>query len=330
MGVLVTGGAGYIGSVVTESLLKSNEKVVSLDDLSTGHRAAVPDGAEFIEGRVGDAGLIESILARHEIDTVMHFAASCLVTESCKNPMKYFRNNVTSSQILLETLMNAGVRQFVLSSTCSIYGNPDTLPITEDMPARPLNPYGLSKRMTEQMLEWCDAAYDLRYVSLRYFNACGASPTRGEDHDPETHLIPSVLLAAAGRRKNVQVFGDDYPTPDGTCVRDYIHVEDLADAHLKAMGYLRDGHASEIINLGNSVGISVLDVIAAVERVTGRKVRTVQSRRRPGDAAILVASFEKARTLLGWVPRKSDIDTIVTDAWSWMKTHPQGYLERGN
>jgi UDP-glucose 4-epimerase len=219
----------------------------------------------------------------------------------------------------------AGVRHFILSSTAAVYGDPDRTPITEDMPTRPLNPYGLSKRVIEQMLEWYDSAYGMRYVCLRYFNACGASAVYGEDHSPETHLIPNVLMVADGTRDHVNVFGNNYDTPDGTCVRDYIHVEDLADAHIRAMRYLRDGAASDIMNLGSSQGNSVMEVIEAVKRVTGKDVPVVMSERRPGDADRLVASSEKAQRLLQWRPAKGDIDTIVNDAWAWRLAHPEGY-----
>ncbi|MBI4557632.1 MAG: UDP-glucose 4-epimerase GalE [Candidatus Hydrogenedentes bacterium] len=325
MAVLITGGAGYIGSVAAEQLLELGEPVVILDNLSTGHRAAVPAGAEFIHGSVLDDSLLGKLLSDHGVDTVMHFAASSLVGESCANPLKYFENNVAGALSLLKAMRRANVERIILSSTAAVYGNPDRVPISEEMPDRPLNPYGLSKRMIEQTLEWCDTAYGLRYVSLRYFNAAGATSQRGEDHRPETHLIPNVLDVAAGARQSVTIFGNDYDTPDGTCVRDYIHVSDLTDAHVKAMHYLREGGRSEIINLGNSVGHSVLQVVESARRVTGREIPTVYSARRPGDADRLVASSEKARSVLGWKPRKAAIDDIVSDAWEWRRRHPEGY-----
>ncbi|MCD6287778.1 MAG: UDP-glucose 4-epimerase GalE [Candidatus Hydrogenedentes bacterium] len=325
MSVLVTGGAGYIGSVAVERLVAAGEDVVVLDDLSMGHRAAVHPQAEFIEASILDTPVLDQLFATHHIDTVMHFAAFSLVGESCENPVKYFDNNVCGAHSVLKSMLRAGVPRFILSSTASTYGNVNSEPITEDMPTGPLNPYGLSKRIIEQMLEWHDKAARLQYVSLRYFNACGASERYGEDHDPETHIIPNVLAAAAGTRDSVSIFGTDYSTPDGTCVRDYIHIEDLADAHIAAMNYMRRGGCSEIINLGNSIGNSVREIIESVKKVTGRQFKVIETERRPGDADVLVASSEKARRLLGWSPVKSDIDTIVGDAWRWFESHPNGY-----
>lgn len=325
MAVLVTGGAGYIGSVATENLLAVGEDVIVLDSLVTGHRAAVAPGATFVEGNIRDEVVLARIFAEHGIDTVMHFAAFSLVGESVREPARYFENNVEGAHTILKAMHAAKVGRFILSSTAAVYGDPDRVPITEDMPTRPLNPYGLSKRIIEQMLAWYDSAYGMKSVCLRYFNACGASTTYGEDHAPETHLIPNILMAAEGARGGLKVFGNDYDTADGTCVRDYIHVEDLADAHIRAMQYLRADGKTEIMNLGNSVGNSVLEVIAAVERVTGGKVPYEVAPRRPGDADRLVASSEKAQSLLGWQPTKGDIDTIVRDAWAWRQTHPEGY-----
>jgi UDP-glucose 4-epimerase len=325
MAVLVTGGAGYIGSVATERLLAAGEDVVVVDNFVTGHRLALAPEARLVEGNIRDEVVLAKVFAEHTIDTVMHFAAYSLVGESVQEPAKYFENNVEGAHSVLKAMHVAGVRRFILSSTAAVYGDPDRTPITEDMPTRPLNPYGLSKRVIEQMLEWYDRAYGLRSVCLRYFNACGASATYGEDHTPETHLIPNILMAAEGVREHVKVFGSDYNTPDGTCVRDYIHVEDLADAHIRAMNYLRNDGASEIMNLGNSLGNSVMEVIESVKRVTGKDVPVVMAERRPGDADRLVASSEKAQDLLQWRPTKGDIDTIVRDAWAWRQAHPEGY-----
>lgn len=327
MSVLVTGGAGYIGSATAERLLAAGEQVVVLDDFSTGYRNAVSPGATLVEGSILDKALLRHVFESHAIDTVMHFAAFIVVSESCSDPAKYFLNNVTGALTLLDAMTAAGVRRFILSSTAAVYGDPDRVPITEDMPNRPKNPYGLTKLMIEQALDWYDHAYSLRSVRLRYFNACGATGTYGEAHVPETHLIPNILMAATGERPAVTVFGRDYDTPDGTCVRDYIHILDLADAHLQAMRYLRADGASDVFNLGNSAGHSVLEVVDAVRRVTGRDVPVTFSERRPGDADRLVASSDKARAVLGWTPARGDIDTIVRDAWTWRQAHPKGYAK---
>ena len=325
MAVLVTGGAGYIGSIMVQHLLAAGEQTVVLDDLSTGHRDAVAPEAAFVEGSVQDGPLVTRLLGEHGAGTVMHFAASSLVGESCEDPGKYFRNNVGGTLSLLDAMRASGADRFIFSSTAAVYGDPESVPITEDMPTRPLNPYGLSKRMIEQILEWYSRAHGIRSVALRYFNAAGAYGAYGEDHHPETHLIPNILMAADGTRERISVFGTDYDTPDGTCVRDYIHVEDLADAHLLAMEYLRDGGQTQVLNLGNSAGHSVLEVIASACRVTGKEVPVIHAGRRPGDADRLVASSDKARRLLGWKPKKGGMDVIVRDAWTWRNAHPKGY-----
>jgi UDP-glucose 4-epimerase len=325
MSVLVTGGAGYIGSVAVEQLLASGEKVVVLDNLSTGYRAAVAPEAAFVQGDILDGALVRHVLRDHAVDTVMHFAAFIVVNESCEQPAKYLKNNLAGALSVLDAMVDAGPRRFIMSSTAAVYGDPESVPITEDAPTRPKNPYGLSKRMVEQALEWYGSAYGLHSVCLRYFNACGASSVHGEAHKPESHLIPNILLAVDGLRENLMVYGRNYATPDGTCVRDYIHILDLAGAHLLAMRYLRDGGASQIVNLGNSIGHSVLEVIQSVERVTGRKVPVTFGERRAGDADRLVASSDKARRVLGWRPSRGDIDTIVGDAWNWHLAHPHGY-----
>lgn len=325
MSVLVTGGAGYIGSVAVEQLLAAGEQVVVLDNLSAGYLQAVAPEAVFIRGEIGDQQLVQSILREHAVDTVMHFAASIVVSESCEDPGKYFGNNMVGALGVLRAMAACGVGRFIFSSTAAVYGDPEAVPITEAMPTRPKNPYGLSKRMVEQMLEWFDEAHGIKYVALRYFNACGATALRGEAHVPETHLIPNILLAAAGERPHVNVYGRDYDTPDGTCVRDYIHILDLADAHLLAMRSLRGNGESQIVNLGNGSGHSVLEVIESVKRVTGRDVPVVFSPRRAGDADRLVASSEKARRVLGWNPSRGAIDLIVRDAWTWRQAHPHGY-----
>ena len=325
MSVLVSGGAGYIGGVAVEQLLAAGERVVVLDNLSTGNREAVAPEAFFVTGSIADGDLTRHLLKEHAIDTVMHFAADIAVGESCINPGKYFENNAGGALALLRAMTDCGVSRFIFSSTAAVYGDPEAVPITENMPMRPINPYGLSKRMVEEMLAWFDTAHGLKYVALRYFNACGASKLRGEAHVPETHLIPLILMAADGTRDQITVYGRDYDTPDGTCIRDYIHILDLADAHLLAMKYLRENADSLIVNLGNGEGHSVLEVVESVKRVTGRDVPLVFGERRAGDADRLVASSEKARQILGWKPSRGNIDEIVRDAWAWRQAHPKGY-----
>ena len=325
MSVLVVGGAGYIGSVAVERLLESGESVVVYDNFSTGNRGALSEGAALVEGDIQDTVRLIEALQTHAVDTVMHFAAYIEVGESVVNPIKYFENNLLGAHSVLTAMHEAQVRRFIFSSTAAVYGMPETVPITEEATIGPINPYGLSKRMVEEMLEWHGKAYGLNHVILRYFNACGASQTHGEAHDPESHLIPNILFAASGKRDKIMIFGDDYDTPDGTCVRDYIHVEDLADAHIKAMEYLRGGKESLTVNLGNSIGNSVLEVIETVKAVTGKDFSVERHDRRPGDADKLVASSEKAQRILGWTPKKGDIHTIVEDAWHFMQTHPNGY-----
>jgi len=321
----VTGGAGYIGSVAVERLIEAGEDVVVLDNLETGYRGAVAPEAVFVEGDILDRAQLDRLFGQFDIDTVMHFAAFIVVSESCADPGKYFRNNVGGALSVLDAMVAGGVGRFILSSTAAVYGEPEAVPITEDMRTRPKNPYGLSKHMIEQALGWYERAHGLRSVSLRYFNAAGATERHGEAHVPETHLIPNVLMAADRERERVTVYGNDYDTPDGTCIRDYVHVVDLADAHLLAMRYLRGSGASETVNLGNSVGNSVIEVIRAVERVAGCAVPVVYGQRRAGDAARLVAASDKARRLLGWRPERDDIDTIVRDAWNWRKAHARAY-----
>ena len=325
MSVMVVGGAGYIGSVAVERLLATGESVVVYDNFSTGNRGALSEGAELVEGDILDTARLTEALRSHKVDTVMHFAAFIEVGESVLNPIKYFENNVMGAHSLLSAVHEAQVKRFIFSSTAAVYGMPETIPITEEAAIAPINPYGLSKRMVEDMLQWHGSAYGLKHVILRYFNACGASKTHGEAHDPESHLIPNILFAASGKRDKIMVYGDDYDTPDGTCVRDYIHVEDLADAHIKAMEYLRAGNESLTVNLGNSIGNSVLEVIETVKAVTGKDFTVEHHDRRPGDADKLVASSEKAQRILDWTPQKGDIRTIVEDAWHFMQTHPNVY-----
>jgi UDP-glucose 4-epimerase len=309
---LVTGGAGYVGSVVAAHLLEAGHTVTVLDDLSTGHREGVPAGAEFIEGRIQDAA--KWLDASY--DGVLHFAAFSQVGESVVNPEKYWRNNVGGTTELLTAMRDAGVRTLVFSSTAATYGEPVTTPITEDAATSPTNPYGASKLAVDHMISGECAAHGLAAVSLRYFNVAGAYGAYGERHDPESHLIPLVLQVAQGRREAISVFGDDYPTPDGTCVRDYIHVADLAEAHLLALGAAEAGRHL-ICNLGNGNGFSVRDVIETVRQVTGHPIPEVAAPRRGGDPAVLVASAERARTSLGWRPRRADLAGIVADAWTF-------------
>jgi UDP-glucose 4-epimerase len=328
MSVLVTGGAGYIGSVTVELLLARGEQVVVLDNLSRGHRAAVPAGVPFYRGAVGDRELVTRLVREHQIAACVHFAAFAYVGESVTEPALYFENNTGQSIALFDALQQSGVRHIVFSSTCATYGEPQHLPLAETHPQQPVNPYGWSKFFVERVLESYDRAYGLKFVALRYFNAAGATARLGEDHAPETHLIPNVLAAAQGRLPHVAIFGTDYPTEDGTAVRDYIHVSDLGAAHLLALNYLRQGGASEHINLGNGVGFSVLEVVAAARRVTGRAINCQHEARRAGDPPRLVADAGKARRVLGWQPAYANIETIIDTAWAWHVAHPRGYDEQ--
>jgi len=317
MTILITGGAGYIGSVTTELLRARGEQVVVLDNLSRGYRDAVAPEIPFYQGNVGDRDLVARIAREHDIDACVHFAAFAYVGESVTQPTLYYENNVAQGINLLGALVTAGVRRFVFSSTCATYGEPQQIPIDETHPQQPANPYGWSKLFIERVLADYDRAYDLKFVALRYFNASGASPDRGERHDPETHLIPLVLKVAQNQLDYVTVFGDDYPTHDGTCVRDYIHVSDLGDAHALALDYLRDGGSSTAINLGNGHGYSVLEVINAARDVTRQEIPTKIEGRRAGDPSHLVADSSKARSVLGWHPQHADLATIISSAWDW-------------
>jgi UDP-glucose 4-epimerase len=327
--ILVTGGAGYVGAVSVEAFLAAGHPVVVLDDLSTGHRAAVPDEARLVVGDYGDRSTTTSLLADERIDAILHCAARSLVGESLLEPARYFVDNVAGGISLLEAAREAGVDRFVLSSTAAVYGVPDATPITEDAPLRPINPYGESKRSFEGALDWYARAYGLRSVSLRYFNVAGATEAIGEDHDPETHLIPAILQAVdAGRR--LTLFGDDYPTRDGTCVRDYIHVADLADAHLLAIeataaGDRRTADGLLVCNLGNGEGSSNLEVIAAAESVVGRPIDYEVGPRRTGDPPTLVAAADRAAEVLAWRPQRPDLREMVGSAWAWRRRHPDGF-----
>lgn len=319
--ILVTGGAGYIGSHATIELQRSGYDVIILDNLVYGHRDLVESvlKAELVVGDTNDRPLLDRLFAEREIAAVMHFAAYAYVGESVTDPAKYYRNNVIGTLTLLEAMVAANVKKFVFSSTCATYGVPKTTPIPEAHPQDPINPYGRSKLMVERILADFDRAYDFNSVIFRYFNAAGADPEGhlGEDHNPETHLIPLVLQTALGKRESISIFGTDYPTPDGTCIRDYIHVTDLATAHCQGLEYLLDSGKSEIFNLGNGSGFSVKETIEAARQVTGREIKAVECDRRPGDPPALVGSSEKARDILGWSPQYSDIDRILTHAWQW-------------
>jgi UDP-glucose 4-epimerase len=318
--VLVTGGAGYVGSQVLAVLRAAGRPCVVLDNLSRGHRELVQD-AELVVGDVADRALVRRVLAEHGVDAVMHFAAYAYVGESVTDPLAYYANNVAATVSLLRAMLDGGVTRLVFSSTCATYGVPEAVPITEDHPQRPINPYGASKLMVERVLADVGHAHGLRAVVLRYFNAAGADPsgTIGEWHEPETHLIPLALAAAAGDRDALEIYGTDYPTPDGTCVRDYIHVVDLAQAHVLGLAHLEAGRPGEVFNLGNGNGFSVREVIQTVERVTGRPVPARTAARRPGDPPVLVGSADRARRVLGWRPRFERLEAIVDTAWAWYR-----------
>jgi len=322
--VLVTGGAGYIGSVVTRELVRSGHRVVVYDNLSHGYRAAVSKEAEFLQGEVGDARSMTEVLRKYQIDAVMHFAALIEVGESMRMPERYFQNNTAATLTLLEAMVAKGVSKFVFSSTAALYGEPERTPIEESDALKPANAYGESKLLVERMLDWLNRIHGLRYASLRYFNAAGATGELGEAHQPESHLIPLVLQVPLGKRQSVSIFGTDYPTPDGTCMRDYVHVLDLAQAHLLALAALEE-KSRLIFNLGNGQGFSVREVIETARKITGHAIPAIESPRRPGDPAVLVASSEKIRTELSWKPQHGRLEDIIGSAWEWHRTHPQGY-----
>ncbi|MCL5027096.1 MAG: UDP-glucose 4-epimerase GalE [Chloroflexi bacterium] len=325
MRVMVTGGAGYIGSVVVAELLADGHEVVVFDNLNKGHRQAVSPYAGLVVGDLADGEKLVNALHDYGVECVVHMASFIEAGESVINPTKYFRNNVMNCISLLGAMVTTGVSRFVFSSSAGVYGDPERIPIDESAPLRPTNPYGESKLTIERLLPWYERAHKLRYVSLRYFNAAGAAGCLGEDHSPETHLIPIVLQVALGQRLSVSIFGTDYPTPDGTCIRDYIHVVDLAQAHVLALRALGEGCASAIYNLGNGNGFSVREVIEVARQVTGQPIPAVESSRRPGDPAVLVASSQRIVSELGWQPRFADLATIIRSAWEWHGQHPQGY-----
>jgi len=329
MAILVTGGAGYIGSHTVYALIESGYpgEVIIADNLSTGHHGAIHPDAKFYELDIRDRKALDELFAKEDITGVIHFAASSQVGESMIKPLQYYDNNLSGTRVLLEAMVAAGVKHIVFSSTAAVYGELAEMPIREDAPTNPSSCYGETKLAMEHMMAWVSGAHDLNYVALRYFNAAGAHPSGkiGEAHNPETHLVPVILQVPNGKRKAVSIYGEDYPTPDGTCVRDYIHVTDLADAHVKALDYLQTGGKSEVFNLGSGTGFSVLEVIETARKVTGEAIPAEIAPRRPGDPAWLVASSEKIKTELDWNPQYAGLETIIQTAWQWHKTHPDGY-----
>ena len=330
MAILVLGGAGYIGSHTALELVKAGNEVVIADNLVTGYRKAIPKGAKFYEGDLRDSDFLDNLFHQEKIDAVIHFAAYSLVGESVTNPLKYYDNNLYGTKVLLEAMVKNNVGKIVFSSTAATYGEPENIPILESDRTCPTNPYGETKLAMEKMFKWTAEAHGLRYVSLRYFNACGAdeSGTIGEAHTPESHLIPLILQVPNEKRETISIYGTDYDTPDGTCIRDYIHVTDLAQAHILAVQYLNNGGESDIFNLGNGLGYSVREVIETARKVTGHPIPATESSRRAGDPARLVASSEKAKKILGWKPVHDSLEEIIASAWNWHKNHPNGYDEK--
>lgn len=329
MSILVLGGAGYIGSHAVDQLINQGYKVVVIDNLLTGHRQAIHEEAVFYEGDIRDKAFMESVFEKETIEGVMHFAASSLVGESVEKPLKYFNNNVYGMEILLEVMEQFGVKNIVFSSTAATYGEPEETPIRETTPTNPKNPYGESKLMMEKMMKWCDNAYGMRYVALRYFNVAGAKSDSsiGEDHNPETHLVPIILQVALGQRAQLGIYGDDYDTPDGTCIRDYVQVEDLIAAHILALEYLKAGNQSNVFNLGSNNGYSVKEMLEAAREVTGKEIPAKVEPRRAGDPSTLVAASDKAKEVLGWKPKYTDVKDIIKTAWDWHVSHPNGYKD---
>lgn len=329
MTVLILGGAGYIGSHTAYELIDKGEDVVIADNLQTGYIKAVHPKARFYKGDIRDKSFLDDLLKKEKIDAVIHFAANSLVGESMTEPLKYYDNNLYGTMVLLKSMVENGIDKIVFSSTAATYGEPENIPILESDRTEPTNTYGETKLSMEKMFKWVSKAHNLRYVSLRYFNACGAhvSGEIGEAHNPESHLIPIILQVPNGKRETVSIFGDDYPTKDGTCIRDYIHVTDLAQAHILAVEYLRKGNPSDIFNLGNGIGFSVKEVIDTARKVTGHPIPAVVSPRRAGDPAQLIASSEKAKSVLGWKPEHADLEEIIATAWKWHKNHPDGFTE---
>ena len=329
MSILVLGGAGYIGSHTVYELIAKGEDVVVVDNLETGHREAVHPMARFYKGDIRNRAFVDSVFEQEKIDAVIHFAANSLVGESMTNPLKYYDNNVNGTKVLLESMIAHDVKKIVFSSTAATYGEPENIPILESDKTCPTNAYGETKLSMEKMMKWTDVAHGLKYVALRYFNACGAheSGEIGEAHNPESHLIPLILQVPLGKREFISIFGDDYDTEDGTCIRDYIHVTDLAQAHILAVKYLLEGNESNTFNLGNGVGFSVKEVIETAKKATGLPIAAKIVERRVGDPARLVASSDKARKVLGWNPEHADLEEIIASAWKWHSTHPNGFVK---
>ena len=330
MSILVLGGAGYIGSHTVYELIDKGADVVIADNLETGHIEAVHPKARFYKGDIRSRGFVDNIFENEEIHAVIHFAANSLVGESMVDPLKYYDNNVCGTKVLLESMIAHDVKKIVFSSTAATYGEPENIPIMEDDRTCPTNTYGETKLAMEKMMKWTDAAHGLKYVALRYFNACGAheSASIGEAHSPETHLIPLILQVPLNQREYISIFGDDYDTKDGTCIRDYIHVTDLAQAHILALKYLLDGGDSNIFNLGNGIGFTVKEVIETAKKVTGLEINAKIAPRRAGDPARLIASSDKAREVLGWNPQHADLEEIIASAWKWHSTHPHGFRKQ--
>lgn len=324
MKILVTGGAGYIGSVTARELILRGHEVTIVDHLREGHKEAVSKNAEFVSGNIGNKKVLKKVFSGKSYDAVMHFSASCLVPESLEKPELYYENNVLAGLVLLEATLANKVPRFIFSSSCAIYGEPEEMPIHENSPKNPTCPYGETKLAFERILKWYSRAYGILTISLRYFNAVGAVEDLGEDHEPETHLVPNILRAAAGRIPHVEIYGNDYATQDGTCIRDYIHILDIAEAHILALHH----GESDVFNLGNGSGYSVLEVVQAAERVCGVKIPAVFSSRRPGDPACLIASAKKIQDGLGWFPKYPALDEMISSAWHWMQSHPNGYASR--
>ncbi|QDA75819.1 UDP-glucose 4-epimerase GalE [Listeria seeligeri] len=327
MSIIVLGGAGYIGSHAVAELVNRGYNVVVVDNLKTGHKEAIHEKAKFYQGDIRDKDFLSSVFDRETVDGVMHFAASSLVGESMEEPLQYLNNNVYGTQILLEVMEQFGVKNIVFSSSAATYGEPEQVPIIESMPTNPKSTYGDTKLIMEKMMKWCDKAYGMKYVALRYFNVAGAKSdgTIGEDHQPESHLVPIILQVALGQREKLAIYGDDYNTPDGTCIRDYVHVEDLIDAHIRSLEYLENGGESNIFNLGSSKGFSVQEILGAARSVTEKTIPAEVVARRAGDPGILIASSDKAKEILGWEPKYTDIKDIIATAWKWHESHPNGY-----